>query len=401
MSQKITNIEKLVTYNSSSKKVVESTNQEILVSDGNIEEIGAEVSNTEKVVDAGGGLVTPGFVDSHTHPVFADVRAEEFAMRAAGKSYQEIAAAGGGILSTVRGVRDASEDVLEESVFSRLEKFLALGTTTVEAKSGYGLSVEDELKSLRALKRAAKRSEVDVVPTFLGAHDFPAEYRHRKDDYVSLVCEEMIPAVAEENLAEQCDVFCENGWFDVGQSRRILEAASEYGLKPRLHADEFEDSGAASLAAELGAASADHLMHVSEEGLEKMREADVVATLLPGTTFFLGKSEYAPARMIIDKGLTIALATDYNPGSSFIQSMSFIIGLACLYLHMTVEEAFTAATFGGAAALRREESIGTIEVGKQADLIIWDVLELSELAYRVGENRVKTIIKSGNSINTC
>jgi len=228
-------------------------------------------------------------------------------MRAAGKSYQEIAAAGGGILSSVRGVREASEDVLEEKVFSRLKKFLALGTTTVEAKSGYGLSVEDELKSLRALKRASKRSEVDVVPTFLGAHDFPAEYRNRKDDYVSLVCEEMIPAVAEENLAEQCDVFCENGWFDVSQSRRILKAAAEYGLKPRLHADEFEDSGAASLAAELGAASADHLMHVSEEGLEKMREAGVVATLLPGTTFFLGKSEYAPARMIIDKGITIAI----------------------------------------------------------------------------------------------
>ncbi len=399
MSLKITNIGKLVTYNPSSGKVEESTKQEIFISDDRIAKIGNDVGDAENVVNAGNGLVTPGFVDSHTHPVFAEVRSEEFALRAEGKSYQEIAADGGGILSTVRGVCDASEDELVEKVFTRLEKFLALGTTTLEAKSGYGLSVKDELKSLRALKRASQRSEVDVVPTFLGAHDFPAEYRDRRDEYVSLICEEMIQAVTAENLAEYCDVFCEKGWFDLEQSRRIFETAADHGLQPRLHADEFEDSGAASLAAELGAASADHLMHVSDEGLAKMKEAGVVATLLPGTTFFLGKSKYAPARKILDSGITVALATDYNPGSSFIQSMPLIMSLACLHLDMTVEEVFTAATFGGASALQRQDTVGSIEVGKQADLVIWDEQELSEIAYRVGESRVQLIIKSGNLVS--
>ena len=399
MSLKIKNIGKLVTYNSSSAKLEEFTNQEILISDGKIEKIGNDIGDAEQEVDASGGLVTPGFVDSHTHPVFTDLREEEFAVRAAGKSYQEIAAEGGGILSTVRGVRDASEDVLEEKVVRRLNQFLALGTTTVEAKSGYGLSVEDELKSLKAIKKAGERSNVDVVLTFLGAHDFPAEYRERKDEYVSLVCEEMIPTVAEENLAEFCDVFCENGWFDVEQSRKILVTAADYGLKSRLHADEFEDSGAASLAAELRAASADHLMHVSDEGLVKMKEAGVVATLLPGTTFFLGKSEYAPARKILDSGITVALATDYNPGSCFIQSMPIIMNLACLHLDMTVEEVFQAATFGGASALLRQDSVGSIEVGKQADLVIWDLEELPEIAYRAEESRIQKIIKSGELVN--
>ncbi|MFQ6609099.1 MAG: imidazolonepropionase, partial [Fidelibacterota bacterium] len=323
------------------------------------------------------------------------LRIEEFALRAVGMSYQEIAAAGGGILASVRAVREASQEELEEAILQRLEKFLALGTTTLEAKSGYGLSLEAELKSLRALKHAADRSMIDVVVTFLGAHDFPQEYRRRKDDYVALICEEMIPAVAEENLAEYCDVFCEKGWYTVEQSRQILETAINYGLKPRLHADEFTDSGAASLAAEIGATSADHLMYVSEVGLRKMGVAGVVATLLPGTTFFLGQQMFAPARKIIDAGLTVALATDYNPGSSFIQSLPFIMSLASLYLQMTVEEAFRAVTFGGAAALQKQEQMGTITVGRQADIVLWAIDDLAELACRIGENRVQAIVKRG------
>lgn len=395
MTLKITNIGKIVTSDPEGKEVLTLTNQEILISDGKIRMIASTVGEGDEILNAEGGVITPGLVDAHTHPVFTSLRIEEFALRAVGMSYQEIAAAGGGILASVRAVREASQEELEEAILQRLEKFLALGTTTLEAKSGYGLSLEAELKSLRALKHAADRSMIDVVVTFLGAHDFPQEYRRRKDDYVALICEEMIPAVAEENLAEYCDVFCEKGWYTVEQSRQILETAINYGLKPRLHADEFTDSGAASLAAEIGATSADHLMYVSEVGLRKMGVAGVVATLLPGTTFFLGQQMFAPARKIIDAGLTVALATDYNPGSSFIQSLPFIMSLASLYLQMTVEEAFRAVTFGGAAALQKQEQMGTITVGRQADIVLWAIDDLAELACRIGENRVQAIVKRG------
>ncbi|MFQ6676365.1 MAG: imidazolonepropionase, partial [Fidelibacterota bacterium] len=272
------------------------------------------------------------------------------------------------------------------------------GTTTVEAKSGYGLSTESELKSLRALKTAAGKVGLEVVSTFLGAHDLPPEYGDRHEAYVDLLCREMIPAVAEENLAEFCDVFCEKGWFEPHDARRILTAARKNGLKLRLHADEFRDSGAGSLAAELKAHSADHLVHISDRAIGEMAGSGTVAVLLPGTTFFLGKTDFAPARKLLEAGVPVALGTDFNPGSSMIQSMAFVVTLACLYLKMTVEEAFAAATYQAARSLDRHGRAGAVRPGMNADLIIWDVTELAEIPYYVAVNRVATVIKSGRPV---
>ena len=388
------NIGCLVTANADGVASFENTS--ILIENGKIAAIGE--GQSENAIDCGGKMVTCGFVDSHTHPVFLDNRDEEYAMRLAGVTYEKIAEKGGGIVSSVEGVRNASEDELIDKVSQRMDRFIAGGTTTIEAKSGYGLDTESELKSLSVINKVHKSHAIDLIPTFMGGHAFPQEYSDDHDGYVNLICNEMIPAVAAQGIAVFNDVFCEEGYFTVAQSKRILETGKKYGLKPRLHADEFVDSGAAELAGVVGAISADHLMAVSVDGINALVENNVIATLLPGTTFFLGKSTYAPARELINSGMTLSLATDFNPGSCHIQSMPFIMTLACMHLGMTVEESFQAATYHGAKALELEEKIGSIEVGKSADLIIWGISSLLDIPYYVSNHPIRYVMKNGKIV---
>jgi len=397
---KLTNIGQLVSYNSNTGEVETLSNVEILVDKYRIVDISSTLGSADETIDCQGSLVTPGFVDPHTHPVFMGGREEEFAMRLAGATYENIASKGGGINSSINGVRNASKDELVERVLRRMDRFLSLGTTTIEAKSGYGLNTESELKSLQVLHEVNQIHKIDIIPTFLGAHAFPPEFANDHNGYVDLVCNEMIPEIAKQGIAKFCDVFCENGYFTVEQSRRILFTAKEYGLVPRLHADEFEDSGAGELAAEVDAISADHLMAVSDSGLRKMLHNDVMATLLPGTTFFLGKHDYAPAKKILDMGIEIAIATDFNPGSCHIQSMPFIITLACIYMGLTIEQAFVSATYYAAKALNLESKIGSIDIHHKADLIVWDLEKLIDIPYHVTDLPIKMVIKNGKPIDS-
>ena len=395
MKTKITNIATLCSWFPEENTLLSKKDVEILIEDSTIIQIDSTVGDAEVEIDADGALITPGFVDSHTHPIFSGNRANEFDMRVSGKSYEEIASAGGGIISSIQGIRNASEDQLFEECLERVNFFLVHGTTTIEAKSGYGLTVEDEIKSLRVIKRLNEKSQLDIIPTFMGAHAIPPEFKDNPSMYVDLICEEMIPAVAEEDLAEYCDVFCEKGYFSVMDCRKILETGMNYNLKPRLHADEFVDSGAAELAAEVGAVSADHLMAVSDSGIIKMSEKGVVATLLPGTTLFLGKESYADGRKMIDLGCEVALATDFNPGSCTIQSMPLIISLANLYCGLTIEEAFKAATWNGARAIDQESKLGSVCKGYKADLLFWEMGSIDELPYWMGSDRILNVMKKG------
>ena len=396
---KLTNIGNIATYNSYSKTFANIKDCDILINDGLIEKIGRNINDDHGIFDCQNRLITPGFVDPHTHPVFHKGREEEFGLRLQGATYQEIAEKGGGINSSINGVRNATVEELVKAVTERMDRFLKLGTTTIEAKSGYGLNVESELKSLEVLDIVNKNHAIDIIPTFLGAHTIPPEYKNNPNDYIDLICNDMIPAVAEQGIAKYCDVFCENGYFSVTQARRILTTARKHGLIPRLHADEFEDSGAAELAAELGAVSADHLMAVSDIGIKKLADANVIATLLPGTTFFLGSTNYAPVKKLINAGVTIALATDYNPGSCHIQSMPFIISLACIYLGMSAEDALVAATYNSAKTLNLEKKVGSIEIYKKADLVIWDLEKLIEIPYNVTDVPIMKVMKNGQFIN--
>lgn len=396
---KLTNIGSIATYNSHSKTIDNIKDRDILINNGLIEKIDQDITSEYEIFDCKNKLITPGFVDPHTHPVFHRGREEEFGLRLQGTTYQEIAAKGGGINSSINGVRNSSTDELVQAVMPRMDRFLKLGTTTIEAKSGYGLNVESELKSLEVLDLVNKNHAIDIIPTFLGAHAIPPEYKNNHDDYIDLICNDMIPAVAKQGIAKYCDVFCENGYFNVNQARRILTTAKNHDLISRLHADEFEDSGAAELAAELGAVSADHLMAVSDIGIKKLAEGNVSATLLPGTTFFLGSTNYAPIKKLINAGVAIALATDYNPGSCHIQSMPFILSLACIYLGMSVEDALMATTYNSASTLNLENETGSIEVGKKADLIIWDLEKLIEIPYNVTDVPIMKVMKRGKFIN--
>ena len=394
----LTNIGLLATYNSNTCALERTHDCTINIDDGIITDInGADVSR-RKSIDCKGKLITPGFVDAHTHPVFVDGRENEFMKRLAGVSYQEIAKQGGGINASISAVRNATEIELYDRVIKRMDKFIKMGTTTLEAKSGYGLDTESELKSLRVLDRVNSAHAIDIVSTFLGAHAIPPEFYGNPKGYFTLLCKQMIPAVAEQGIAKFCDVFCEEGYFNVNDSRIILQTAARYNLIPRIHADEFTDSGAAGLAAEIGAISADHLMAVSDQGIKDMANAGVMAILLPGTTFFLGDHSYAPARKLINAGIDVALATDFNPGSCHIQSMPFIISLACLYLDLTIDEALKAATWTGACALNVEENVGSIEVGKKADLIIWDLDTPEEIPYNMTSVPIQNVIKNGNLV---
>ncbi len=392
------NIGCLFTWDSIKKCIHQQDNIDILIKDGVVIDIGPSVEKGNFSIDCNNKLVTPGFVDSHTHPVFFQGREEEYAQRILGIPYQEIADKGGGIQSSIEGVRNATIDALVDKVHLRMDRFLQNGTTTVEAKSGYGLSTESELKSLEVIHKVDKNHKIDIIPTFMGAHAFPPEYSRNHDAYVDLICDEMIPAITEQGIAKYCDVFCEEGYFDLDQTSRILKTGKNYDLIPRIHADEFRDSGAAELAAELECVSADHLMAVNGKGIQVLSEKNVTGTLLPGTTFFLGSHQYAPARRMIEAGVPVALASDYNPGSSHIQSMSFILVLACLHLHMSIEEAMIASTWQGAVSLGLENQVGSIEIGKKADIIVWDVEKPIDVVYSCPGANIRHVIKNGMQI---
>jgi imidazolonepropionase len=362
----------------------------MLVRDGRIVQTGARgeieklIDSDCEVVDAGHRVVTPGFVDAHTHPVFAGNRADEFEMRAAGKSYQEIAAAGGGIKSTVSKTRAASEDELFEASNRYSQWFLRTGTTTVEAKSGYGLTLEDELKMLRVIRRLDAETPLRYVPTFLGAHTVPDEFKDNRAGYVDLVVNEMIPQVAREGLARFCDVFCESGAFDVDESRRILTAAKDHGLKLRLHADQLSLSGGSELAAELGATTADHLEHAGQSQISYLKSANVQPVLLPASVLLIGSQIYPNARVMIEAGLAVVLATDFNPGSSPTPSMLFVLTLASTQMKMSPAEAITAATINAAYSLGLSDEVGSLEAGKRADFVIHGCEDYRELGYFAG-----------------
>lgn len=360
----------------------------LFVRDVLIERVGAEIealidANTI-VVDAGGRVVLPGFVDAHTHPVFAGTRVDEFEERSRGATYQEIAARGGGIQSTVNRTRASSLKELIVTGRRYADWFLRGGTTTVEAKSGYGLSLEDEIKILRAIRQLDRETPLRYVPTFLGAHSIPPEYKSRRDDYISLIIEEMLPRIAQEKLAEYCDVFCEEKVFTTDESWKILTAARCHGLGLRMHADQLSLSGGAKLAAELGTVTADHLEHTDTEGIKALKEAGVQPVLLPGSVYALGSSRYPAAREMIDAGLAVVLATDFNPGSSPTPSMTMILSLASTHMKMTPAEAITASTINAAYSLNRGAQLGSLEPGKIADFVIHDVADYRELAYFFG-----------------
>lgn len=375
----------------------------MLVRDGRIERVGARceieplIEADSEVLDASGRICMPGFVDAHAHPVFAGTRADEYEQRARGVTYQEIAARGGGIRSTVRRTRAATLEELVDASKRYGQWFLRGGTTTVEAKSGYGLSIEDELKILRAVKNLNDETPLRYVPTFLGAHDIPDDYRERREDYVALVIEEMLPRVVYERLAEYADVFCEERVFTIEESRRILTAAREHGLGLRMHADQLSLSGGALLAAELKASTADHLEHTDARGIAALKSANVQPVLLPGSVYALGSSRYPKAREMIDAGLAVVLATDFNPGSSPTPSMPMVLSLASTHLKMTPAEGITAATINAAYSLNRGDEIGSLEPGKRADFVIHDCADYREVAYFFGVEHAHAVYVNGRA----
>lgn len=381
-------------------------NGSVWIEDGRIVEAGTDAAIREKYqaqldsateIDAAGKIVTPGLIDPHTHLVHAGTRENEYAMRLKGKTYMEIMESGGGIHATTRATQAASHEALYEASKKRLDKFLLHGVTTVEAKSGYGLTLEHELKQLEVAEQLRKNHPMDIVSTFMGAHAVPLDEKKNPEAFVTRVIEEMIPAVAERKLAAFNDVFCERGVFTPEQSKRILEAGKKYGLIPKIHADEIEPYAGAELAAEVGAISADHLLKASDEGIEAMAGKGVVGVLLPGTAFFL-MAEFAPARKLIDAGVAVALSTDQNPGSSPTISLPFMMNLGCLKMNMTPEEVLTATTINAAHAIGRAEELGSLEAGKKADITIFDVPNYLTLSYQYGMNHVDTVIKNGKQL---
>jgi len=375
----------------------------IVVKDGRFAFVGRESDKPADLVidedfDARGGTAVPGFVDSHTHIPFAGLRESEFNRRLQGETYEQIAASGGGIASTVRATRKASEEELAENVLTRARMMARYGTTTAEAKSGYGLDKECELKQLHAIRRASEHSPVRLVPTCLAAHEFPPESRKSeaaRQGYLSTILGEILPAVAEEKLAVFCDAFVERGVFTRDQGESVLRTGIELGMVPRLHADEFSDTDGAALAASVGAASADHLMHISDRGIDALAASGTVANLLPATSFFLMSDRYAPARALIEKGAIVSLSTDCNPGSSMTESMQIVMQLATLQMKMTVEESLTAATLNGAHSLLLAKETGSIEPGKRADFVLIDAPSYLHLVYHFGVNLVRAVFRDG------
>ncbi len=366
---------------------------------GKILEIGsgtpAHASSVSERLDAERRTAVPGFVDCHTHPVYAGSRAAEFYMRAAGKSYLEIASSGGGISASLAPTRNAGVEKLTALGLGNAREFLFHGTTTFEAKSGYGLSLESELAMLEAIREMSRKTPQEVVPTFLGAHSIPPEFAGKRGDYLDLVCGDMLARVAAADLAEYADVFVEEGAFKLEEGERVVNAAIENGLGIRIHADEFTDKGAAALGAKCRAASVDHLGAISDSGIEALAASDTIAVLMPGTIFFIGSDGYAPARRLIDAGAPIALASDHNPGSSMIFGLPFVMTLAALKMKMSAEECLIASTINAAFSLNRAERKGSIEPGKDADILLLDVEDFSELPYKIGANVVGNVMIRG------
>jgi imidazolonepropionase len=381
----------------------------LLVRDGLIAAVGTRVeverlpeARAAEKLDLGGRVALPGFVDSHTHLIHAASRAEEYELKIAGASYEQIARNGGGILNSVKKLRAATADALKKRAAAALKQFAAYGTTTVEAKSGYGLDVASELKILRLHKELAAEQPLGMVSTFLGAHVVPAEYRGKTggaERYIKLIEENLLPEIGESRLAEFCDVFCDRGAFTVEQSKRVLQAGRQWGLAPRLHAEQLSRTGAARLAILMRAASCDHLEQVNKSDIQALGKSETVATLLPGCDFHLGLKQYAPARALIDAGAIVSLATDYNPGTSPTLSMPMILSLACTQLRMSPAEAIAAGTINAAYALRREKSIGSLEVGKQADIAVFEVADYREIPYYFGVNLCWMTVKRGRVIH--
>ena len=369
----------------------------VLCEDGVIAQVGtgpAPAAADAQAVDAQGSLVTPGLVDAHTHLIFGGWRQNELGLKLHGKTYLEIQNAGGGIQSTTNATRKATEEELTAKAAKALDEMMSFGVTTCEAKSGYGLALEHELKQLRAIRRLQEEHPMDVVATFMGAHLVPAEYKNDREAYVRLVCEEMMPAVKEQGIAKFCDVFCEADTFTVEEARRVLEAGLKNGLRPKIHADEIEAIGGSQLAGEIGAISAEHLIVCPPEGIASMARGGVIACLLPATSFNLG-STFAPARDMVTAGVPVAMATDFNPGSCPCLNLQFVINLGCLKYKLTPEEVLTAVTLNGAAAIDMADKVGSVEPGKQADLVIWDAPDLDYICYRVGSNLTRHVIKKG------
>lgn len=367
----------------------------VLAEDGIITAVGqgAPPCGAEQVIDAEGRLATPGLADAHTHLIFGGWRQDELADKLHGVPYLDILARGGGILSTVRATRAATEAELLEKGRRALLEMQRFGVTACEAKSGYGLETETELRQLRVIRQLGQQCAMDLAPTLLGAHALPPEYQADREGYLRLLCEEMIPRAAAEGLARFCDVFCEEGVFTAEESRRILLAGKAHGLLPKLHADEIHPIGGSQLAGELGAVSAEHLIVCPEEGMDSMARSGVIACLLPCTSLYLGAS-FAPARRLVEKGVAIAIATDFNPGSCPCLNLQLAMSLGCLYYRLTPEEVLTAVTLNGAAAMGLAGRLGSVEPGKQCDLALWDALDLNYLCYRMGSNLCASVIKN-------
>ena len=397
MKTKITNISKIISWNADTNSLDVIVNKDVLIDSNKISQISDNISSYDQVIDAKQSIITPGFIDTHTHPIFIGNRSNEFKMRAQGKTYQEISQMGGGINSSVNSLRQASDEELYNASLENIKPFIKFGTTTMEAKSGYGLSLKDEIKSLKVIKKINEDLNIDIIPTFLGAHDIPDEYKNNKEKYIDIICEEMIPEVAEQKLAVFCDVFCEKGYFSVDDSRKILETAKQYNLIPRMHADEFVYSGASELAKEVGAISADHLMAINEEGINALSTSDTIATLLPGTTFFLNKKNYANGRKLIDNNCNVALATDFNPGTCTIRSLSNIMFLSIQNCGLTIDESFLAVTYNAAKALSKEKEIGLIKENYNADMIFWNIDSIDEIPYWFdsSSSKIFKVIKNG------
>jgi len=405
----ISNIRQLVTVRSGGKpfkagremrEIGVLENASVLIENGVITWIGnaSDFTNTLQpdadTLDGSSYVALPGFVDAHTHALFGGSRENEFALRSEGKTYQDIAAQGGGILSTVNATRAATKKELKKATSKRLDAMMKHGTTTVEIKSGYGLSEESEIKMLEAITELAEEHFISIRSTFLGAHALPPEFKERRAEYIDLLCNRMMPYIAKRRLAQFCDVFCEVGYFSVEESRKILEQARTHGLALKLHADEFNSIGGTQLAAQLQAASVDHLEHISDDAIAGLRQGKTLAVLLPGVSFFL-RNPYAPARKLIDAGVPVAIASDFNPGSCMSFSMPLMMTIACTQMSITPEEAITAVTLNGAAAMGVSDQVGSIEVGKRADIVLYDIPHYRYLAYHFGTNLAAKIIKNG------
>lgn len=367
----------------------------VLMEDGVIVHVGTgPAPAADSVIDAQGSLVTPGLVDAHTHLIFGGWRQNELGLKLRGKTYLEIQNGGGGIQSTTNATRQATEEELTRKAAQALDEMMSFGVTTCEAKSGYGLATEHELKALQVIENLSRRHPMDIVPTFMGAHLVPAEYKQDREAYIRLVCEEMIPKVKEQGIARYCDVFCEADTFTVEESRRILEAGRQYGLIPKIHADEIEAIGGSQLAEAVGAISAEHLIVCPPEGIASLARGGVIACLLPATSFYLGAG-FAPARDMVSAGVPVAMATDFNPGSCPCLNLQFVINLGCLKYKLTPEEVLTAVTLNAAAAIGLADKVGSVEPGKQGDLVIWKAPDLDYICYRMGSSLVKTVVKKG------